>query len=482
MKSGSPAGTLRFLSDGHVDQLHHAALALLQDPGMYCESDLVLDIFARAGARVDRDRRIITVAPDMVNAARATAPARCVLYGLDPELDLLVEPGRVYFGMGGSSEPFFWDHALGRPRRPTKADVVACTRVGQALPNIDFIMTMCQSGDFPVDHIFFHDTDAIVRNTTKPICYSVLDRRHLVRTLEIVAAACGGETAFRQRPQGLGFVTPVSPLVFPKLVEGIVDAIEWGVPILYSPAPMMSGTGPATIAGTLALTIAEFLFGLVLTQLLRPGAPVLFKTDADVMDPATGQCTYGSPEQALGKAALAQVCAFYRIPCFTMGGGAESKLPDSEAAAQAMLGMLMNGLAGITLSQSLGTLAHGLYGSLEQLLICDEMAHMVKRVLAGFAVDDETLALAAIRGVGHGGDFLTDEHTLAHFRQELFFPALFKRQSVEQWLERGAQSVVDVAHARVEAILAASGPVALPPGAEEALARALDAATREDAH
>lgn len=479
MKTGSPAGSLRFLRDSQVEQLHHAALSLLQDPGVYCESDLVLDVFSQAGVQVDRDRRIVYVAPEVVDAARTTVPRSCVLHGRDPELDLLVEPGRVYFGMGGSSEPFFWDHRLGRPRRPTKADVIACTRVGQALPNIDFVMTLCQSGDYPVHHIFFHDTEAIIRNTTKPICYSVLDRRHLMSTLEIVAAACGGETAFRQRPQGLGFVTPVSPLVFPKLVEGIVDAVGWGVPILYSPAPMMSGTGPATIAGTLALTIAEFLFGMVLTQLVRPGAAVLFKTDADVMDPATGQCTYGSPEQALGKAALAQVCAFYDVPSFTMGGGAESKLPDSEAAAQAMLGMLINALAGITLSQSLGTLAHGLYGSLEQLLICDEMAHMVKRVLAGFTVDDETLALEVVRRVGHGGDFLTDAHTLAHFRQELFFPVLFRRQSVEQWVERGARAAADVAHQRVQDILATSAPIALPSGADEALAHALAKATGE---
>ena len=473
MNTGSPAGSLKVLAEADIERIHEAALALLQDPGIFSESDLILGILQKAGARVDRERRLIFVTPEMVDTARGSFPRSFDFHGLDPDLDVLVEPGRVYFGMGGSSEPFFWDHALGRPRRPTKADVVACTRVAHVLPNMDFVMTLCQSGDQPVNHIFFHDTDAIVRNTSKPIRYSVLGRRHAVKTIEIVAAACGGETEFRRRPVGLGFVTPVSPLVFPSLVEGIVDAVEWGVPVLYAPAPMMSGTGPATLAGTLAQTVAEFLFGLVLTQLIRPGAPIIFKTDADVMDPSTGQCTYGSPEQALGKAALAQIGLFYQVPTFTMGGGVEAKLPDSEAAAEAMMGMLMNGLSGITLSQSSGTLAHGLYGSLEQLVICDEMAHMVKRVLAGFAVNDDTLAVDVIRKVGHRGNFLMEEHTLAHFRQELFFPQLFRRQSVEQWRERGAQRIEEVAHERVQAILAQAGPLPLAAGATDAIERAL---------
>ena len=473
MKVGSPAGSLTVISQGDIERMHDAALSLLQDPGVFSESDLIVSIFQQAGAHIDRDRRLVFISPDMVDAARSSFPKSFVLHGLDPALDLLVEPGRVYFGMGGSSEPFFWDHSQRRPRRPTKADVVACTRVAHALPNMDFVMTLCQSGDQPVNHIFFHDADAIIRNTTKPICYSVLGRRHATRTIEIVAAACGGETEFRRRPQGLGFVTPVSPLVFPSLVEGIVDAVEWGVPVLYAPAPMMSGTGPATLAGSLAQSVAEFLFGLVLTQLIRPGAPIMFKTDADVMDPATGQCTYGSPEQALGKAALAQVGMFYQVPTFTMGGGVEAKLPDSEAAAQAMMGMLVNGLSGITMSQSSGTLAHGLYGSLEQLVICDEMAHMVKRVLAGFTVNDDTLALDVIRKVGHGGNFLLEEHTLSHFRDELFFPVLFKRQSVEQWIQRGGKPIEEVAHERVQAILAQAGPVPLSPDADKALSRAL---------
>ena len=179
----------------------------------------------------------------------------------------------------------------------------------------------------------------------------------------------------------------------------------------------MGGTAPATLAGLLAQTVAEVLFGIVLVQLIRPGAPIVLKMDADVMDPTTGQCTYGSPDQILGRSFLPSWACNTQVPTFTMGGGVEAKLPDSEAAAESMMGMMMNALAGITMSQAQGTMASGLYGCLEQLVICDEMIHMIKHLLSGFCVNDETLGLDVIRKVGHGGNFLTEDHTLKYLSE-----------------------------------------------------------------
>ena len=150
--------------------------------------------------------------------------------------------------------------------------MVASTRVGHALANIDFVQTLCMSGDMPTDQIFFHDFDAIFRNTTKPTVLNILERPFTQLLLEMAAAASGGEEELREQPSMLGIVTPVSPLKIAVMNEGIIDAVQAGIPILYSPGPMMGATGPATVAGTLALTTAEVLFGVVLTQLIKPGA------------------------------------------------------------------------------------------------------------------------------------------------------------------------------------------------------------------
>ncbi len=479
MKANPRGGQLDILAAEDLQAVHEAALALLADVGVFSESDLILDLFARHGAPVDRERRVICVPREMVQAALNSAPHGLTVHGRDPAFDLLVEEGRAYFGLGGTSEPFIYDYDLGRPRSPTKADMIAVTRVGQALPNVNFIMALCSARDVPVEHVFFHEYDAIFRNTTKPVIVSAVGLRSTRRFLEMAAAATGSEEEFRRRPWVIAYVTPVSPLQVTHHQEGIFAAAEYDVPIQYSPGPMMGATGPATVAGDLVQSSAETLFGLAMSQLIKPGIPFIFAPHVPAMDMATGQCTYGSVEQAIGRAAVGQLGRMYGLPTFNTGAGSEAKLPDAEAASQAMMGMLLNGLAGLNLTQTMGTLASGLYGSLEMLAICDELALMVKRVLRGITVNHATLALDVIRQVGHGGQYLMQEHTLQNFRQEMFFPDLFRRQSIQQWEQRGAKSITEVAHERVQEILAKAEPALLPAGAEAELERVLQLALAE---
>jgi trimethylamine--corrinoid protein Co-methyltransferase len=436
-------------------------------------------VFQKGGAKVDRDSRVVRVPPDIVDAAIESAPSSFVVHGRDPEMDLLLEPGRVYYGLGGTSEPFFWDYGLGKPRTPTLADMVNVTRVGQALPHVDFIMALCSAGDMPRDVAFFHEYDAIFRNTTKPVIVSSLGQRSVARFLEMAAAVSGGEDEFRRRPWVIVYVTPVSPLQATRLNEGMVEAARFGAPIQYSPAPMLGATGPVDLGGALIQATAEELFGLVMSQLIKPGTPFIYAPHTPAMDMRITQPTYASPEHAVGRAAVAQFGRYYNLPTFNTGAGVEAKLPDAEAAAEAMMGMLLNGLAGMTLTQCMGTLASGLCGSVEMLVICDEIAHMVKRVMGGVSVTDETRFLNMIREVGHRGSFFEHDYTVSHFRQDLFFPVLFQRQTIAQWEEKGAKPIVDVAHERVQEILSQAGPAALPQGADEALARVLRASIRE---
>ncbi len=479
MKTGLKGGHFTILSEAELDRIYEASLSLLADPGFQTESILFLDLFERNGARVERDKGLIHVDRRMVESALQTAPSSFVLYGRnDPAMDLLLEDGRVYYGMGGTSEPLFWDWDLWKPRQPAKVDMVNSTRVGHALPNIDFVQTLCMSGDMPTNEIFFHDFDAIFRNTTKPTVLNILERPFTQRLLEQAAAASGGESALREKPSVMGIVTPISPLKIARMNEGIFDTVLSGVPVLYSPGPLMGATGPATVAGTVVLTNAEVLFGVVLTQLIRPGAKVVLKPDTDVFDMKTTQVTYGSPEQNLGKIAMVQLARRYKLPIYGLGGGVECKVPDAEAASEAMLGMLLNGLAGMNLNQSLGTLSWGQYGSPEMVVICDEMVNSIRRVLDGIAVNDDTLAVDVIRQVGPGGSFLDQDHTVRHFRKELFFPKLFRRLTIDEWTNEGAKMIHEVAHQRLEAILAKAGPVELLPGADAALEKALQSAQK----
>ena len=212
MKPNAGGGFLKIISEDDVEKLYRASLGLMMDPGFFSESDLFLDIFSKSGAKVDRSTRTIRIPEEMVDWAIQSAPKSFVLHGRnDPARDMQLELGNTYYGMGGKSEPLFWDYELRRSRQPTKQDMINSTRLGHALPNIDFVQTLCMSGDMPTGHTFFHDFDAIFRNTTKPTVLNVLERPFTQSLLEMAAAASGGEDMLRQKPSVLGMVTPISP-------------------------------------------------------------------------------------------------------------------------------------------------------------------------------------------------------------------------------------------------------------------------------
>lgn len=478
MKHGISGGYLDLLSADEIERIHRASLSLLEEPGFHCQSDLVLETCIRAGAQVDRPERTIRFSAEMVETALQSVPKSFVFYGRDPKNDLRLETSQIYFGMGGASEPLFWDYDLRAPRTPTKADMVNCTRLGERLENVDFILSLCSAGDVPKDEIFLHEYDAILRNTTKPVVYSAPGRFFAAKFIEMACAASGGEEAFRQRPWISAFVTPVSPLRITPMEECIYEFAAFGVPILVRPSPMMGATSPVTLAGNLAQTNAEALFVIVLSQLLKPGLPVIYGPATPAMDMTTSLCTYGSPDEAVGRAVVAQLGRFYGLPSWNTAA-TEAKLPDAEAASDSMFGMLLNALSGMTLTQTMGTLASGFYGAAEMLVICDEMARMIKYLLRGIPVNDETLAVDVISQVGQSGSFLDHDHTASHFRNALYFPQLFRRQSIERWKEHGGGSILEEAHRRVLEVQDSATPAPLPPGADEELRRVLENAVQE---
>lgn len=469
MKEGPRGGILNVLSDSDIERIDRASLRLLEEYGVRCDSDAILQIFKKSGVKVDEETRMIRIPRELVQWAIASAPKSFVFAGRDPAFDLLVEQPRVYYGMGGSAVPYFWDSDAQTLRAPTEADMVAATRLGHALPNVDFVMSLAAAGDRDQEFHYLYEYNAILRNTTKPVIYSAPGRQYAATFLEMAAAASGGESELRTRPSVMLFTQPVSPLQIVEYNEGMIEFAACGAPILYSPGLMMGATGPATLAGSLAQGNAENLVGVVLSQLLNPGTPIVYGPHTPVIDMSTMRCTYAGTEQALARAGMAQLARHYGLPSFNTGAGSDSKVVDAQAAAEASLGIYLNALAGLTLTQTMGTMAGGTFGSLEMLVICDEIVAMAKRLLQGIEVSDETLALEVISSVGPGNHFLDSEHTLRTFRQEFFFPRLFDRLSVPVWQAERGVPVDVVAREVAKETLAHQAPLALPSSAERAL-------------
>jgi len=473
MKLGPQGGVLNPLSASDLARIHEASLHILEACGLRCLSPSLLQVFAQGGAQVNRKTLMVRINREVVARALELAPKSFVLHARDPAYDLLLEQPRVYFGLGGSAVPLFLDHEIGDLRPPVLADMVAVTRVGHALPQVDFVMALASAGEVPEQLHYLYEYHAILSNTLKPVIYSAPSHLDAAMFLEMAAAASGGEAALRARPSVMLFTQPVSPLEIGDYNEGMFQFAALGAPILYSPAPMLGASGPATLAGALAQGNAENLAGVVLSQLIRPGTPIVYGVHTPVLDMKTARCTYAGTEQALARSAMAQLARSYGLPVFCTGAGCDAKAVDAQAAAEATMGIFLNALSGLTLTQTMGTMGSGTFGSMEMLVICDEIVAMAKRVIHGIEVSEETLAVDTIEKVGPGGHFLDQEHTLHHFRREFFFPCLFDRGGIENWRDAGSPRVEEAARARVRQILAAQPPQAVPPAIQQSLDKCL---------
>jgi trimethylamine--corrinoid protein Co-methyltransferase len=315
-------------------------------------------------------------------------------------------------------------------------------------------------------------TAELIKGTVKPTRCWVRNGATARYILEMYRAVAGGEAALRSRPMIEAFLEPISPLQLPKDGLDIVrEFTQAGQPVSIGPMAMTTATAPATLAGTLAQENAEILAGVVITQLLAPGTPITYGGIPHIMDPRTSICSFGSPEQGIMAVAMVQIARSYGFPAYINVGLTDAKLPDAQAGMEKAATLLLGALAGADTFGHSGICGTDHAGSLLWLAFDDEVMSYIKRITRGFEVDDEHLATEVIRSVGPGGDFLAQEHTVRHFRDELWMPdRAWTRQSYNSWQEDGGTSFADRLQGRVKEVLASHQPELL----DEALTRELD--------
>jgi trimethylamine--corrinoid protein Co-methyltransferase len=203
---------------------------------------------------------------------------------------------------------------------------------------------------------------------------------------------------------------------------------------------MMGGTAPVTIAGAVALGNAEILSSLVMHQLTNPGAPFLYGHGVHHLDMKEMISVYGAPEFQIARVAAAEMGRFYGLPVWGYAGHSDSKIVDGQAAADAQFSVFVALMARTNLNHDVGYLESGLTGSPEMMVLTNEIISMTRRFVEGIRLDEESLASGVIHDVGPGGEFLSHEHTMAHWR-ELWLPQLFDRQRLDPWIAGGSKGL-----------------------------------------
>jgi trimethylamine--corrinoid protein Co-methyltransferase len=318
------------------------------------------------------------------------------------------------------------------------------TTVADALPNYSWVMTIGMADDVNPDIADRVIAKQVFKNTEKPLVFCCKNGRSVRDIYEMALCIAGSKEHFAQAPTIVQYSEPISPLLYyDPAVEKIIFCAENGIPQINFPAPQGGSTAPATFAGEIVQGSAESLSGLVLAQLVKPGAPFIYGAFATVMDMKTTVFSYGAAELSLMVAAMAQMAQFYKLPFFGTAGATDAKFPDAQAAAEVAFSCLSSALVGANLIHDAGSwLDHGSLASPAFMVLVNEILYMVNQYMRGISVDEESLALDLIDKVGPGGHYLYEDHTFAHFK-EVWYSDLFDRSINDVWLEQGAKTFAD---------------------------------------
>lgn len=443
----------KIISSREIGDIHDASLNILRKIGIKVNHNEVFDILGDAGAVVDKKTKIVKFPEDMVMGGIQKAGKKHTLYGRNPDSVAKFGYEDQLFLSGGGQ--YFWiDETTGKRRPGTLEDTKAAILVGDALEEINIVGAFILPAEIPSKVRDIHLYAELIKYTRKPCFTWINNGKSAKYIIEMFRVVAGGEVKLRNKPITEAFIEPISPLQLSKEgLEVLVEFAKAGLPVGFGPMAMTMATAPTTLAGTIAQENAEILAGITISQLLSPGLPVTYWGIPHIMDPATGNISFGSPEQGLMAVAITQIAKWYGFPVGVNVGLTDSKLLDVQNGLERGMTLLLGVLAGADIFGHMGIVGADQGASLAELVINDEMISYLKRIMKGFEVNKETLAFEVIRRVGVAGHFLKDEHTLRHFRKELWFPSLFDRNNWELWKGKEGNSILERAVKKKEEIL-----------------------------
>ena len=422
------------LSETDVQKIIDAVFRLMRETGVAFDPDpRVLDRFSDAGCDISSDNTV-RFETDLVKECLETVAKSARIWNRDGTGYLETAEGSTSFIAGMTCIKVF-DLETGEPRESTAEDLATITRVADALPNIDGVCVTVKDVPDPTLHGEIGEFVAMAENTSKPLEYLCEKSAAFDAVIEMAAAIRGGMDRLAEKPYFSQTITPL-PLYFAKThTDQIIRAVECAIPVSLGTISIGGASAPYTIAGCMTHSFATDLAGIVLSQLVRKGSFCLGCSENDFMEPARGNIGNPVPE-LLADIATRQVMIRLGLPPAAGNcGSSKARRFNQDAVLEIATGMASAFYARPTTMDYLGNLDGGITYSLHALLLCDDLAGMLRCLWNGVAVDDEQLALDLTRSVGPKGNYLAQLHTVEHCRDNYwgsrYFGANFPRSSSE---------------------------------------------------
>jgi trimethylamine--corrinoid protein Co-methyltransferase len=456
-----------FLAPEHIQKIHDASLHILENVGVDFLDDEVLAIWANAGAKVDFASKHVWIDRGLLLETIKSAPPSFTWRARNPAHDVLIGGNSIAFGPNGG---MVYAHDLVNGRRPgTFNDYQNFVRLSQMAPQLHFAAwEQVSPQDIPVNTRHLHRLLAGFELSDKAVMEAAHGRlitTDCLKMAELVFGTLDGEPV-------IGDVINVnSPLRFDdRMLGGLLTYARAGQVTFITPFILAGAMSPVTMAAAFAQQNAEALAGIALTQLVRPGAPVIYGGFTTNVDLKSGSPAFGTPEGAWALLVGGQLARFYNLPYRGSGSLTNAQSPDAQASYETMWNLWPAILAHTNLlMHAVGWLEGGLTASFEKFIIDLENLAMFRHFLAGFAVDDASLALDMIAEVGAGGHHFGTAHTQAQFESAFYQSSLADRQGYENWVQSGGRDTAVRAQHIWQQMLKQYEPPPIDPGTAAAL-------------
>jgi trimethylamine--corrinoid protein Co-methyltransferase len=461
---------LKIMTEEEEDAIHWASLNLLWKTGMKIYSKESLQILQDNGADVDFSKKMAKIPEHLVHEGLKRFPKAFDLAGRTKENDVKLDGRHVYFSTDATGVATY-DLETGEKRGSTKEDVKNVAILTDYLPGVAVFNPSVTPLEVPPHAHTLHELDVGLNYTQKhTMVEAVFIKQEAEVEIKMASLVTGGEKELRRRPIISSIMCCICPLT---LDGGAMDAsltfARAGVPIHLMSMPQAGTTAPATLAADVAINNAEIIGANTIIQLAAPGAPVLYSTVGSPMDLRTGGYGGGGrPETALINSAGVQMSKRYGMPSSPGSMGCMAKTIGPQIGHEHTLVPLTVALVGGDLLNGIGMLEGSKVLSFEQMMIDHEIATAVLRLISGFPVNDEHLALPMVDRVGPRGNFLQEPHTYKHMR-EIWDPTLSDLRPYDVWKAAGAETMEQVARRKAKEILAKHKPVPLDEGIRKQL-------------
>jgi trimethylamine---corrinoid protein Co-methyltransferase len=429
------------LSEDAMETLDRGWRRIVSELGVEFLLEESLEEFRKAGQKVEGNN--VKFDPEFILEQVAKAPREFDIQARNPERSVHIGGDHMVFA-SVYGPPFVREGAVRRDA--TMEDYRNFVKLSQAFPQLDSPGgTIVEPNDTPLDSRHLDMVYALQTLSDKPYMGSVTSGPNAADTIRMSEILFGGREAIETTTASVSLINVNSPLRFDdRMLAALHEYVKANQAVIVTPFLLMGAMSPVSIPATLVQQMAEGLAGIALTQLIRPGAPVIFGSFLSNTDMQSGSPSFGTPESGIGLLCTGQIARHFGLPFRSGGGLNASQTADAQSAYEALMTMLPTFLAGTNyVMHSAGWLEGGLVSCYEKFIIDIEILRMLEHEFTPLEISEETLAFGAHEEVGAGGHFLGAMHTLERFRECFYRPLLSSTENFDRWSRNGGRDATE---------------------------------------